>query len=109
MGQVVFDVPILSDASIGDAINVGGDEIDRLASSGCVEDWRHTPQVQPIRCSPFPLGVPHEPNRQLVSSPPRHFKPIVPISSNGLTSSLPIKGYVTDSATCLNAAVSPAN
>jgi hypothetical protein len=70
MGQVVFDVPILSDASVGDAINVGGDEIDRLASSGWVEDWRHTPQVQPIRCSPFPLGVPHEPNRQLVSSPP---------------------------------------
>src|SRR5882724_6729010 len=29
--QVVFDVPMLSDASIGDAINVGGDEIDRLA------------------------------------------------------------------------------
>jgi hypothetical protein len=26
---------------------------------GWVEDWRHTPQVQPIRCSPFPLGVPH--------------------------------------------------
>jgi hypothetical protein len=24
-------VPILSDASIGDAVNVGGDEIDRLA------------------------------------------------------------------------------
>ena len=67
---------------------------------GWVEDWRHTPQVQPIRCSPFPLGVPHEPNRKLVSSP-RHFKPIVPISSNGLTCSLPIKGYVTDSATWL--------
>jgi hypothetical protein len=27
---VVFDVPILSDASAGHAINVGGDEIDRL-------------------------------------------------------------------------------
>jgi hypothetical protein len=67
---------------------------------GWVEDWRHTPQVRPIRCSPFPLGVPHEPNRKLVSSP-RHFKPIVPISSNGLTCSLLIKGYVTDSATWL--------
>jgi hypothetical protein len=55
---------------------------DTLA--GWVEDWRHTPQVQPIRCSPFPLGVPHLPNRKLGSSP-RHFKPIVPISSNGLT------------------------
>jgi hypothetical protein len=40
---------------------------------GWVEDWRHTPQVQPIRCSPFPMGVPHEPNRKLVSSP-RHFQ-----------------------------------
>jgi hypothetical protein len=29
--QVVFDVPILSDPSIGDAVNVGGDEIDRLS------------------------------------------------------------------------------
>jgi len=29
--QVVFDVPILGDASIGDAVNVSGDEIDRLA------------------------------------------------------------------------------
>ena len=63
-------------------------------TGGWVEDWRHTPQVQPIRCSPFPLGVPHEPNRKLISSP-RHFKPIVPISSNGLTCSLPVKGYVT--------------
>jgi len=27
---------------------------------GWVEDWRHTPQVQPIRCSPFPLGVPRQ-------------------------------------------------
>src|ERR1700680_3786296 len=24
-----------------------------------VEDWRDTPKVQPISCSPFPLGVPH--------------------------------------------------
>ena len=24
-----------------------------------VEDWRETPKVQPIRGSPFPLGVPH--------------------------------------------------
>jgi hypothetical protein len=29
--QIVFDVPILSDSSVGDAVNVGGDEIDCLA------------------------------------------------------------------------------
>src|SRR5712671_4436630 len=30
-----------------------------LASPTWVEDWRDTPKVQPISCSPFPLGVPH--------------------------------------------------
>ncbi len=30
-----------------------------LASPSWVEDWRDTPKVQPIRCSRFPLGVPH--------------------------------------------------
>src|SRR5229473_1993445 len=30
-----------------------------LASPSWVEDWRDTPKVQPISCSPFPLGVPH--------------------------------------------------
>jgi len=49
---------------------------------------------------PFPLEVPHSPNRNPGPSP-RHLKPIVPIPSNGLTCSLPIKGYVADSATRL--------
>jgi hypothetical protein len=35
-------------------------------------------------CSPFPLGVPHYPNREPVSSA-RGLKPIVPISGNALT------------------------
>src|SRR6267154_3845995 len=30
-----------------------------LSSPSWVEDWRDTPKVQPISCSPFPLGVPH--------------------------------------------------
>ena len=30
-----------------------------LAFASWVEDWRDTPKVQPISCSPFPLGVPH--------------------------------------------------
>jgi hypothetical protein len=30
-----------------------------LSFLGWVEDWRDTPKVQAIRCSPFPLGVPH--------------------------------------------------
>ena len=30
-----------------------------LSFASWVEDWRDTPKVQPIRCSPFPLGVPH--------------------------------------------------
>jgi hypothetical protein len=29
------------------------------ALSGRVENWRSAPQDRPIRCSPFPLGVPH--------------------------------------------------
>src|SRR5215831_12296312 len=29
-----------------------------LSSSSRVEDWRDAPKVQPICCSPFPLGVP---------------------------------------------------
>jgi hypothetical protein len=53
---------------------------------GRVEVKRHTPEVQPIGCSPFPLGVSQEPNRKLGSSP-GHFKPTVPISSNGLAQS----------------------
>jgi hypothetical protein len=36
---------------------------------GRVEDWRGVPKVRPICCSPFPLGVPHEPNRKPGSSP----------------------------------------
>jgi hypothetical protein len=33
----------------------------RIASAppGSVEEWRHAPQVRSIRCSPFPLRVPH--------------------------------------------------
>src|SRR2546426_106143 len=30
-GQVVLDVPVVGDAPVGDAVDVGGDEIDRLA------------------------------------------------------------------------------
>jgi hypothetical protein len=30
-----------------------------IADDGRVEDWRGASKVQPIRCSPFPLGVPH--------------------------------------------------
>jgi hypothetical protein len=30
-----------------------------FAFASWVEDWRDTPKVQPISCSPFPLGVPH--------------------------------------------------
>jgi hypothetical protein len=46
---------------------------------------------------PTLLEMPQYPNREPVSSP-RRFKPIVPISSNGLTCRLPIKDYVTYSA-----------
>src|SRR5437016_3130681 len=40
--------------------------------------------LQPICCSPFPPGVPHEPNRTPVSSP-RRIKPSVQISCTGLS------------------------
>jgi hypothetical protein len=69
-----------------DMLSVRIQAIDRKRTSTFLD-------LQPCR----PLRVPHEPNRKLVSSP-RHFKPIVPISSNGLTCSLLIKGYGTDSA-----------
>jgi len=61
-----------------------------------VEDWRQAPQIQPICCSPFPLGVPHELNRTPVSSP-RLIKPSVQISCTGLSCVFHIKGYGTDS------------
>src|SRR5260370_2479206 len=32
-GQIVLEVPVLSDTSVGDPVNVGGDEIDRLAAA----------------------------------------------------------------------------
>jgi hypothetical protein len=38
---------------------------------GKVEGWRRCSVVRPTRCSPSPLGVPHYPDRELVSSP-RH-------------------------------------
>jgi hypothetical protein len=38
---------------------------------GRVEGWRGTPKARSIRYSPFPLGVPHTPGREPVSSP-RH-------------------------------------
>jgi len=44
--------------------------------------------------SPFPLGVPHEPNRRPVSSP-RRIKPTVQISRSGLSCLLLAKVYVT--------------
>src|SRR5215472_4085398 len=65
--------------------------------SSRVEDWRHTPQVQPSWVSPFPLRVPHYPNRKLVSSP-RRIKPSVLLSSTGLSCLLRAKGYETYSA-----------
>ena len=34
-------------------------EADQRNLAGRVEDWRGVPKVQPSRCSPFPLGVPH--------------------------------------------------
>ena len=59
-----------------------------------VEDWRDTPKVPPIGCSRFLWACLTSPNRKPVSSP-RLIKPIVPISSNGLTCSLRVKGYET--------------
>ncbi len=53
-----------------------------LVGRGQVEDWRHAPQVQPIRCSLCSLGVPQRVNRPLVSSP-RLVKPIALIPSSG--------------------------
>ena len=67
---------------------------------GRVEDWRGIPKVEPSRFSPFPLGVPHYPNRKPVSSP-RHIAPSVQISPTGRTCLLRSKGYA---AYCAGAA-----
>jgi hypothetical protein len=47
--------------------------------------------------SPFPLGVPHEPNRKPVSNP-RRVTPSMPISSTRRSWSLRPKGYETHRA-----------
>jgi hypothetical protein len=62
--------------------------------SGRVEEWRHTPEVRSIRCSPFPLRVPHESNRKLVSIP-RHVERSMQISCTPLSCPLRKKIYET--------------
>jgi hypothetical protein len=57
-----------------------------------VGSWRGAPQVKPIRCSPFPLGVPHELHRESVSSP-RLVERSVQISCTPLSCPLRAKGY----------------
>ena len=64
---------------------------ETLRRSRRVEDWRHAPQVRPVRCSPFPLGVPHYPNRELVSNP-RRIERSVRISRTPLSCCLHIEG-----------------
>ena len=59
-----------------------------------VEGWRGVPQAGPIWCSPFPLGVPHEPDREPVSSP-RHVEPGRRFSRTRLSCPLHAKGYAT--------------
>ena len=50
--------------------------------------WTH------ICCSPFPLGVPHYPDRELVSSP-RHIARSERISRTTRFCTVPIRGYET--------------
>lgn len=78
---------------------VGGGGI-RCGSCGCQYGQTQTEPIPTFgNLSDYEgkRGKPYFHPRPFRSSP-RHFKPIVPISSNGLTCSLPIKGYVTDSA-----------
>src|SRR5215469_9714989 len=68
--------------------------IDHPCSTGRVEDWAVAPQVRPIHCSPFPLGVPHYPDRELVSSP-RHIARSERISRTTRPCTVHIKCYET--------------
>ena len=65
-----------------------------LITPGRVEEWRLAPEVRSISCSPFPLGVPHESDRKLVSIP-RHVERSMQISRTPLSCSLRKKIYGT--------------
>jgi hypothetical protein len=52
------------------------------------------PQGRPIHCSPFPLGVPHQANREPDSSP-RHIARSVRISRTTRSCTLPIQAYAS--------------
>jgi len=60
---------------------------------GRVEGWRGVPKAGPICCSPFPLGVPHQPSREPVSNP-RHVERSRRFSRTPLSCSLHLKAYV---------------
>src|SRR2546422_1512641 len=80
-GQVVLDVPVVGDAPVGDAVDVGGDEIDRLAlalglpeAAGGVGGkckWATTRSPAAIICLIFPpiLGVAPLPNPEAARCP----------------------------------------
>ena len=62
MPRVVLDVPVVGDASVNNAVDVGGDEIDRLALPRCVaeaadaREWDAAPC--PLLPSPPPIAPP---------------------------------------------------
>jgi hypothetical protein len=93
-GGEASDLPFRNFIAGPECLNLPANDHSASQAWFWVEGKRPARKVHPICFSPFPLGVP---NRKLVSSP-CPFKPIVPISSDGLTCSLPVKGYVTDAA-----------
>jgi len=91
--RIIFDIQ----ADLKPIYEVGGQPLRAKGVQppppGRVEGWRGVPKAGPICCSPFPLGVPHQPSREPVSNP-RHVERSRRFSRTPLSCSLHLKAYV---------------